>query len=119
MENTNIEFPKLPKKFKAKWVAALRSGKYKQGKGFLLDENGKYCCLGVACSIQRNPKKLLVGKQLIDDDAIKGIPTPLFGDNVHTNKLLSELTAMNDGYDEYRGKRKTFKQIATWIEKYL
>ncbi len=35
---------------KEKWVAALRSGKYKQGKHRL--KNGrKYCCLGVLCDI--------------------------------------------------------------------
>lgn len=34
-----------------KWVEALRSGDYKQGKGALRDINGNYCCLGVACEI--------------------------------------------------------------------
>lgn len=34
----------------AKWVIALRSGKYKQTFGALRDSNG-YCCLGVACQI--------------------------------------------------------------------
>jgi hypothetical protein len=34
------------------WVAALRSGKYKQGYGKLRDvEQGCFCILGVACSI--------------------------------------------------------------------
>ena len=34
------------------WVAALRSGKYKQGKpGQLKDSEGNYCCLGVLCEI--------------------------------------------------------------------
>lgn len=33
-----------------KWVAALRSGKFKQGKGSLGD-CGLYCCLGVACEL--------------------------------------------------------------------
>ena len=32
------------------WVAALRSGKYEQGPGFLKQDD-KYCCLGVACDI--------------------------------------------------------------------
>lgn len=41
---------------KAKWVEALRSGKYKQGKGFLKYHNydlgtDSYCCLGVLCEI--------------------------------------------------------------------
>lgn len=31
------------------WIKALESGKYKQGTGSLV-EDGKYCCLGVACA---------------------------------------------------------------------
>lgn len=35
-----------------KWIAALRSGTYKQGMGQL--KNGDaYCCLGVACDLYR------------------------------------------------------------------
>ena len=33
-----------------KWVAALRSGKYEQAKGWLR-EGDKFCCLGVACDL--------------------------------------------------------------------
>lgn len=33
-----------------KWCAALRSGKYKQTRGRLQDEDG-HCCLGVACEV--------------------------------------------------------------------
>ena len=32
------------------WLAALRSGKYKQGEGHL-NCDGLYCCLGVLCEI--------------------------------------------------------------------
>lgn len=41
-----------------KWIAALRSGKYKRGIGQLRDENNKFCCLGVLCNIhaQEHPK---------------------------------------------------------------
>lgn len=35
---------------KAKWIAALRSGKYKQGK-FYLNTNARFCCLGVLCDV--------------------------------------------------------------------
>ena len=35
---------------KDKWVAALKSGKYKQARGYLKTENG-YCCLGVLCEL--------------------------------------------------------------------
>lgn len=33
-----------------KWVAALRSGEYRQGRGCLMSAEG-YCCLGVACDV--------------------------------------------------------------------
>lgn len=45
----------LNKTFKKKWLAALRSGKYKQTNGTLKKSlpNKKvgYCCIGVACKI--------------------------------------------------------------------
>lgn len=34
------------------WVAALRSGEFKQGRD-MLRSNNAYCCLGVACEIYR------------------------------------------------------------------
>lgn len=33
------------------WVPALRSGKYKQGRGQLRSANDEFCCLGVACDL--------------------------------------------------------------------
>ena len=37
---------------KARWVAALRSGDYTQGKG-ALRRGDEYCCLGVLCDLHR------------------------------------------------------------------
>lgn len=40
----------MDKELKAKWVAALRSGQYKQGtKALRIGDN--YCCLGVLCDV--------------------------------------------------------------------
>lgn len=39
------------KKNREKWVAALRSGEYKQTHGVLKNSDNRYCCLGVACEI--------------------------------------------------------------------
>lgn len=36
---------------KDKWVAALRSGEYVQGRGQLRTSVDEFCCLGVLCSI--------------------------------------------------------------------
>ena len=35
-----------------KWVAALRSGEFKQGRGWLRSDD-RYCCLGVGCEVFR------------------------------------------------------------------
>ena len=44
----NIEFVE-------KWVAAMRSGKYKQSSNALRDQAG-FCCLGVACDLYDDSK---------------------------------------------------------------
>ena len=36
-----------------KWVEALRSGKYKQGRKALRNKNDEFCCLGVLCDISK------------------------------------------------------------------
>lgn len=41
-------------KIKARWIKALRSGKYKQGQGRLRQptpDGDEYCCLGVLCEL--------------------------------------------------------------------
>ena len=49
---------KLSASLKARWVKALRSGKFKQSTGTLKDVNNSgdvvgYCCLGVLCAISK------------------------------------------------------------------
>lgn len=39
------------RKNRLKWIEALESGEYKQGKLQLKSSSGTYCCLGVACDI--------------------------------------------------------------------
>jgi hypothetical protein len=42
---------RLPKRFKAKWLENLTSGKFKQGRSYLAKKyknKSEYCCLGVA-----------------------------------------------------------------------
>jgi hypothetical protein len=41
----------MKKDIKTKWLEALRSGKYQQGRGVLRRLNDTYCCLGVLCDI--------------------------------------------------------------------
>ena len=51
----------MKKDIAKKWVKALRSGKYKQGKGYLKQFNSKneprHCCLGVLCELYNDTMK--------------------------------------------------------------
>lgn len=39
--------PVITQKQKDKWLAALRGGRFKQGRDMLMNEYNEYCCLGV------------------------------------------------------------------------
>lgn len=111
---------RLPKRFKAKWITALRSGEYKQGSIYLHDkEENTYCCLGVACRII-DPKIDMQHSGLIVEDVkiFKDLKVPniLKGyedlDSKEYNPVVDRLVTMNDG-------GRSFKLIANWIDKNL
>ncbi len=98
----------LPRDFAEKWVAALRSGEYKQGKGALLDSSDCFCCLGVAGIVGGCSKRALQGYTLLQGSFHNGmhcVAPQILG----KNKLVDELTTMNDD-------GKSFPEIADWIE---
>jgi hypothetical protein len=47
----------MSKRIKDLWVAALRSGEYKQTQKLLKDENG-HCCLGVLCELYQKENEV-------------------------------------------------------------
>lgn len=86
-------------KLKAKWVEALRSGKYEQGK-YYLSKGGKFCCLGVLCDVRGLP----TGR---NNDLY---PYPV--QDVLSAHDCAVLTDMND-------KGKSFAEIADYIEQHI
>lgn len=108
---------KLPAEFKTKWLAALRSGEYKQGRAQLHNRaQNTFCCLGVACKIVAPDKEIPNASHILHHyEDFKDVPTILKG--YHNNSSSSDhpvykLISMND-----RGK--SFEDIANWIEKNL
>lgn len=84
------------------WLAALRSGRYRQGRG-QLRKNGRYCCLGVAAEV--------CGISSCTADFIKQcVQSTLFGDFVFLpGEIQQQLSCMND-------QGKSFAEIADYIE---
>lgn len=107
---------------KAKWIKALRSGKYKQGTGYLkredLDDRTKttHCCLGVLCEITDVSKHDSYGGvySFGGPDAMAGATTYL-PDEIKgeiSSEQQKTLATMND-------EGSSFEQIAEYIEKNL
>lgn len=103
----------LPKEFGERFLTALRSGEYKQGKTQLRDETG-YCCLGVACAMEGYDtfcnEQWIGGKSetLSLMDYPQTIPDQLVGLG-GDNQFAYQLARLND-------TDKTFPEIADWIE---
>lgn len=110
---------------KEKWLAALRSGRYKQGKEALKINNSakkkahQYCCLGVLCEIYKDEKKLprdtdlrAAGDEVPNDEVVQWAGIPDFNPDVVYNGEGTSLTILNDG-------GKTFLTIADVIEEQL
>jgi len=99
----------MTQEFKNKWVAALRSGEYKQGFRRLYDyDDNSYCCVGVAHSLCGVSQRILVHRYnllVLPDHESKEV-------NDLGISQLRVLANMND-----RGK--TFSEIADYIEQNL
>ena len=118
-----------------KWVAALRSGKYTQGKGLLCGrekEGGEfeYCCLGVLAKInddivEKNAKIFNGNGQIFGvvskEDGSFQTGTVHTGYKGLTHAQISRLWRMNDGVGLADGcpERYSFNEIADWIEENL
>jgi len=105
-----------------KWVAALRSGKYKQVKRHLKSNNG-FCCLGVLCDLYGKEKEILWEGEEKEMFLHKSttLPEEVYvwaglrgneGDIKNPEKGEGQLlTVMNDD------KGMSFKQIADFIDR--
>lgn len=89
---------------KVKWLAALRSGEYQQGRDMLRDPaTGALCCIGVLGAIQGEP---LAGMNKMGLCGLGGGPRQA---GMHMNDL-AELAQKNDaGW--------SFDEIADYIDK--
>lgn len=99
---------------KAKWLEALRSGKYKQCEGSLRNDVGGFCCLGVLHDVtggkwhKNRFSEICTGsknRMNSDADMLEGIVFLQGLDRF----IAAQLAELND-------KGKTFEEIADVIE---
>jgi len=96
---------------KAKWIEALRSGKYKQGRFKLRTRDDCYCCLGVLCDVSNISEWEVNGSSYSYDGALSFLPPSLWSQL--TPEERDYLMQMNDRGD------MSFPIIADWIAVYV
>ncbi|WP_024516788.1 hypothetical protein [Bradyrhizobium sp. Tv2a-2] len=102
---------------KAKWVKALRSGKYQQARGQLKDGD-RYCCLGVLCDIagrgEFETRDRLGDSFVYNGDRTQGTLPEQLSVEIELSPIAeSTCWKMNDQ------RFLTFPEIADWIEENL
>jgi hypothetical protein len=114
----------MNEEIKKQWVAALRSGAYKQGTGRLHDTyrgEDRFCCLGVLCDLAAREGVVNVrssGPDILYDDEADVLPQSVMdwsgveSEDGRLTTCLPALALMND-------QGTTFAQLADEIERYL
>ena len=106
----------MNKALKKKWVNALRSGEYKQGRVALYNKGyDSFCCLGVLCDVAGIDRDDIRGLGMPTREQAKVIGMPYAGphDDYEARKsIIGRLAKFNDD-------GKSFKWIASYIERYL
>ena len=120
----NIEgVMKMDARLKRKWLKALRSGEYRQGRYLLVSDNGKnFCCLGVLADVmgcEWQESKANYDSSLVPILPRNKRPLARRGDawmspskTGLSSKKQEKLAGMNDD-------GSSFKRIANFIEKNL
>lgn len=95
---------------KAKWVKALRSGKFKQGQQAMYDrDNNTLCCLGVLCVVQEIDSLNHMG----NGGQYGNVTPPRHLDAGLSNEDIYILLEANDSHEW------TFEDIAAYVEAML
>lgn len=97
---------------KAKWVEALRSGRYSQTRGALRDEDG-YCCLGVLCDVQGRKWERRSGGGYLFASLVT--PPEIISAGLDA-AVAHRLAEMNDGDEDGGRGGAAFNEIADYIE---
>lgn len=108
-------------KIKQEWLAALRSGNYKQGRECLYNpDNKSFCCLGVLEHLLLKGKvenEWSIETCAVGPGTFATLPSPEFYEqfNLHwVRESESELSDMND--HGTGGQGDSFEDIALYIE---
>jgi len=94
----------MKQEIKKRWVAALRSGEYRQGKIQLKKEN-KFCCLGVLCDIVKDELNL----SWVTHPNMS--PPTIAGEFLVLPCIVSKYVELADTSVQYQGERRFLEYL--------
>lgn len=98
---------------KSKWLEALRSGQYRQGRGALRDNQDGFCCLGVLCDIIDKDQWNKDSDFWLWKTRSGGVPDEV-ADEIGLPRSVSYRLATHNDQDDW-----SFEELANLIEKIL
>jgi hypothetical protein len=102
----------MNRELKQKWINALRSGSYIQGRNRLRNLDNSFCCLGVLCDIVDNSKWERGKYQYI-------YSYHAYHSSYHMLRKLMTLSHQIELINLNDKEKADFNQIADWIERNL
>jgi hypothetical protein len=116
-----LEYPRMDAAVKARWVAALRSGRYAQGRRMLRSRDDHYCCLGVLCDLVAPQDWTRPGNVYLHEGGDTEPATEVWVaaglPRLGWHGVQDALIRMNDGSEEMlEPSGASFAEIADWIE---
>lgn len=126
----------MDSKVKKKWLRALRSGRYQQGRHRLRTKHNKFCCLGVLCDLHAKAtgKKgwkeetrgmfgagfSYLGQDTLPPQSVcEWAGFPKVGDLCITNPKVKSRNGRQSDLAKRNDNRATFAEIADLIEAQL
>lgn len=116
----------MNKEIKKRWIEALRSGEYKQGKGRLCalneDNTYSYCCLGVLAdlrlkeSLDGDNKEGIMFYTFLPSDVVEWCKIGNVDPYINFKEERRSLALINDGNPGLYIEPHTFNEIADLIE---
>lgn len=105
---------KMNPELKAKWIEALRSGKYQQAKARLRTAESRFCCLGVLAEVQGATWDHF-DCPFIAGEMVRAKMGDWLKDNAAGGLTMGQQTRLSDMNDT----GSSFAQIADYIEEHL
>jgi len=116
----------MKSEIKQRWIEALRSGDYEQGKEYLNNHN-RFCCLGVLCDLysqdcnvdwETDPHKITTLKTLFNEQDYLPMPVTLWAGIVPKDKenISTDIETSKGNLSWLNDSGATFGDIANIIE---